>query len=220
MNPRDDWIVRRKDGGAVTCSVLIIFRGQKRLAAFPHAACESWLPSLPHRHLSEQGREGNPGSRTSSLWALLTCSGCPWLVTLKLSAAYSACITCVSKDSKRTLSSRWALAASAGGQCVFILWLERHKIINLKHSFFLLPQLSWSFPILFWFLFNKRFNNVIYLFFPLFWRIRRKDWNRMRGTLWIIFIVSLYDCKIVNTDYLLTLFYLELNCIEQMFASR
>lgn len=41
-------------------------------------------------------------------------AGCPWLVTLKL-LAYSACITCMSKESKRTLPSQWALAASAGG---------------------------------------------------------------------------------------------------------
>lgn len=128
QSTREPWtqetIVRRKDGGAVTCSVLIIFRGQRRLAAFPHAAGESWLPSLPHRHLSEQGREGNPGSWTSSLWALLTCSGCPWLVTLKLSA-YSACITCVSKDSKRTLPSQWALAASAGGAVRLYLMVRK-----------------------------------------------------------------------------------------------
>lgn len=38
QSTREPWtqetIVRRKDGGAVTCSVLIIFRGQRRLAAF------------------------------------------------------------------------------------------------------------------------------------------------------------------------------------------
>lgn len=83
-------IVQRKDGGAVTWSELIIFRGQRRLAAFLMLPLRADYPVF-HRHLSEQGREGNPGSWTSS--------------TLKLWAS-SACITCVSKDSKRALPSR------------------------------------------------------------------------------------------------------------------
>lgn len=98
---------------------------------------------------------------------------------------------------------------------------------NIPFPFFfiLFPQLPWSFPILFWFLFNKRFSNVIYLYFfflPNLERTHLKDcyWNRKRGTIWVTLVVSLYDCKIVNTDYLLTLFYLELDCTWQTFASR
>lgn len=57
------------------------------------------------------------------------------------------------------------------GLCALTLWLERHNIfISLTKTFlfFLLsfPSITMDFfPILFWFLFNKCFNNVIYLFF-------------------------------------------------------
>lgn len=88
---------------------------------------------------------------------------------------------------------------------------------QLRHSFSLFfPEYHGVFQfslldcslVFFFFFFTNILQCKIFIFY-LFWRICLKDysWNRKKRK-HIIFATSLHDCKIVNTDYLLTLFYL------------
>lgn len=75
---------------------------------------------------------------------------------------------------------------------------------------------------LFCFFFKQTLYNIRYLLTYC----RGSVWMIIHGTgrsvrtVHIIFAKSLHDCKIVNTDYLLTLFYLELGFIWKAFESR
>lgn len=93
--------------------------------------------------------------------------------------------------------------------------VRKAQIYQLKHSFSLffpeyhgVFQFSFGLVLFRFVLFYKYF--VKYLFFTLEDLSERlHGTGRSIRTIHIIFVTSLHDCKIVNTDYLLTLFYLE-----------
>lgn len=129
---------------------------------------------------------------------------------------------CSKKIRKPTISVSTGLLPNGGVAVLVFLWLERHKIINLTKTFLFSLFFSEYYGVfqcslldcslvLFCFVLQTLYS-VKYLFFTFsggsVWKIIHGTGRSVR-TIPIIFATSLHDCKIVNTDYLLTLFYLE-----------
>lgn len=126
---------------------------------------------------------------------------------------------CSRKIRKHTISVSTGLPPKGRVAVLIFLWLERHKMINLTKTFLfsLFPEYHGVFrcsllDCSFVFFFLRTLYNVKYLFFTYsggsVWKTIHGTGRSVR-TIQIIFATSLHDCKIVNTDYLLTLFYLE-----------
>lgn len=110
------------------------------------------------------------------------------------------------------------LPHKGGAAMLVFLWLERHKMINLTKTFlfslFFLNIMEFSNSLLdcsFVLFFTNTLQCKIFIFLLTLEDLseRLHGTGRSIRTIHIIFVTSLHDCKIVNTDYLLTLFYLE-----------
>lgn len=124
---------------------------------------------------------------------------------------------CSRKIRKPTISvsTRLPLKGQAARACIFMV--RKAQNYQLRHSFSLFfPEYHGVFQLSlldysFW-CFKQTLYNVNYLFFAYsggsVWKTIHGTGRSVR-TIHIIFATSHYDCKIVNTDYLLTLFYLE-----------
>lgn len=121
------------------------------------------------------------------------------------------------QEDQKTYHLRVHQAASQGmGSRARIFMVRKAQNYQLKHSlslFFLnIMEFSNSFRLGFCFVFLQTLYNIKYLFFTYsggsVWKTIHGTGRSIR-TIRISFVRSLHDCKIVNTDYLLTLFYLE-----------
>lgn len=71
--PRDD--CRKKPWRSCYSFGTKSFSGDRKTCCISSRCPWELIDPIFHRHLSEQGREGNPGFWTSSLWVRFTCSG-------------------------------------------------------------------------------------------------------------------------------------------------